>query len=102
MRRPTSPLSALQALLLTLLVSATVHAQDAPQNASLTVYDDSDQYAYHGCYNETTGIEGAGGARALEGGITEVRADEMTVPMCLDFCGKGDEEYRYAGLQWSR
>lgn len=91
-----------QAILFALTFSvAIVHAQD-DGNSTLSIYEDSDQYTYHGCYNETTNIEGSGGSRALPSGITEVREDEMTVPMCLDICGQGDEEYRYAGLQWAR
>lgn len=40
--------------------------------ASATVLTGGHGYAYIGCWNETTGIPGAGGARALSGG-SEVR-----------------------------
>jgi hypothetical protein len=84
------------------LTVASVHAQSDSDDSSLSIYQGSEQYSYHGCYNETTNVEGSGGSRALPNGITEVREDEMTVPICLDICGKGDEEYHYAGLQWAR
>ncbi|KAL2161506.1 hypothetical protein VTH06DRAFT_8068 [Thermothelomyces fergusii] len=67
-------------------------------------------YVYHGCYNETTGLPGTAGARALHDGTNLVRPDTMTVEACLDFCrtGAGDARggttgrFRFAGLEYSR
>jgi hypothetical protein len=83
-------------LFATLSIAPCVHA------AGLSIYDDSKTYAYQGCYNETTNLEDSSGRRALDGGITDVREGEMTVELCLDICGNGDVEYRFAGLQWAR
>jgi hypothetical protein len=60
------------------------------------------KYQYLGCYNETTSVAGAGGVRALDGGKNEVLEGQMTVPMCLAYCGTGATQYAYAGLQFSR
>lgn len=84
---------------LALLIIPTVAQDNTDQ---VTVYDDDKKYAYYGCYNETTGIEDSAMTRALPDGINETKQGEMTVPLCLDYCGKGDTEYRYAGLEWSR
>ncbi|GAB0139576.1 hypothetical protein EsHS_00000225 [Epichloe bromicola] len=71
---------------------------------SVSIYTQSRTYSYHGCYNETTEIDGSDHSRALSGGANTVRKGEMTVPACLDFCAKGDDgtQYLYAGLEWSR
>ncbi|UNI21066.1 hypothetical protein JDV02_007088 [Purpureocillium takamizusanense] len=68
----------------------------------LAIYNGSQKYTYHGCYNETTEIPGSDHTRALGSGINEVRGGVMTVPLCLSFCSTGDTEYRYAGLEWAR
>lgn len=95
----TSPLVT---IILLLLITYCAHAQQV-LSRDLDIYDeDSDKYSYHGCYNETTAVEDSAGTRALDGGITETREDEMTVPMCLDICSKDGNDYRYAGLQWGR
>ncbi|GFP58089.1 hypothetical protein ACSS6W_006980 [Trichoderma asperelloides] len=85
-------------LLQFLLFIPFVHAA----NATVSVYNDSDKYKYYGCYNETTQVPGSADTRALGGGIDESLPGQMTVPKCLAFCGSGDTEYRYAGLEWSR
>lgn len=85
-------------LLQLLLFIPFVHAA----NATVSVYDDSKKYKYNGCYNETTQVPGSADTRALGGGIDESLPGQMTVPICLAFCGNGDTEYRYAGLEWSR
>jgi hypothetical protein len=59
----------------------------------------SDGYSYMGCYNETTGIEGTSGARALSGGKMET-GNDTTVAACLQYCG--DSNYQYAGLEYSK
>lgn len=56
-------------------------------------------YDYLGCYNETTGIAGTSGARALTGGKMET-GDNTTVAECLDYCGQNS--YQYAGLEYSK
>lgn len=85
-------------LLQLLLFIPIVHAA----NATVSVYDDSKKYKYDGCYNETTQVPGSADTRALGGGIDESLPGQMTVPICLAFCGSGNTEYRYAGLEWSR
>ncbi|KAI0818048.1 WSC domain-containing protein [Xylaria sp. FL0064] len=55
-------------------------------------------YAYAGCWNETYGLAGTNGLRALDG-ASEVLPGEMTVEKCLDFCAPA---YRLAGLEYSR
>lgn len=96
-------LSAL-ALLAPLLLALTALFPNpvAAADPTPTVLDTSDKYAYQGCYNETTAVEGAGGVRALAGGINEVRKGDMTVQLCLGFCGNGETKYKYAGLEYSR
>ncbi len=88
-------------LALLLAASSRASAQGADSQRTVAIYDDSDKYGYYGCYNETTGIADSAGTRALDG-PNEVKKGEMTVPMCLEFCGNGDKQYRYAGLEWSR
>ena len=82
------------------LLLVLVSAQAASDKIS--IYKDSQKYAYHGCYNETTEIDGSDHSRALADGANVVKRGEMTVPMCLSFCSGGKTEYRYAGLEWSR
>ncbi|KAI6761080.1 hypothetical protein HG531_001633 [Fusarium graminearum] len=67
-----------------------------------TIYRGSDNYKYHGCYNETTQIQDSAKYRALADGTHLVKAGKMTVPMCLDFCTSNGTQYKYAGLEWSR
>ncbi|CAF3549233.1 unnamed protein product, partial [Fusarium graminearum] len=67
-----------------------------------TIYRGSDNYKYHGCYNETTQIQDSAEYRALADGTHLVKAGKMTVPMCLDFCTSNGTQYKYAGLEWSR
>ena len=63
-------------------------------------------YAYHGCFNETTGLPGTAGQRALYGGASLVRPGDMTVGACWAFCagggGEGGEGYVFAGLEYAR
>lgn len=102
--------SLLSTLLLALtLLSAIATAQSAttsaPPTSSPTIVQSvsGTKYKYQGCYNETTGVSGAGGARALNDGVNEVLEGQMTVPMCLAFCGNQNKtEYKYAGVEFSR
>ncbi|KAM4059693.1 WSC domain-containing protein [Hirsutella rhossiliensis] len=84
-------------LSLTLLVLAA-----AAQTQHVRIYNESTKYTYHGCFNETTDIDGSDRSRALADGINQVKRGEMTVPLCLGFCANGRTQYRYAGLEWSR
>ncbi|KAI6785672.1 uncharacterized protein J7T54_006006 [Emericellopsis cladophorae] len=86
----------------TTTVAALLSVATCAHAKGLSIYDDSNTYVYRGCYNETTDQEDSSGVRALDGGITEVREDEMTVELCLEICGDGGTEYRFAGLQWAR
>lgn len=80
----------------------TIAAQPAPALAP-AIYNSSSTYSYLGCYNETTGLAGTNGARALNGGTSEVGKGNMTVEMCLGFCGgEAGPRYMYAGLEYSR
>ncbi|KAK1769562.1 WSC domain-containing protein 2 [Phialemonium atrogriseum] len=113
----TTPLPALSQLSLSLLLlllllsaprptaASTATTTTSPAAPTPTVLDVSDRYRYAGCYNETTAVSGAGGARALGDGADEVLAGQMTVPLCLGFCaggGGGGTVYKYAGLEFSR
>lgn len=84
------------------MLSVLVSPGHAQSNNTVSVYQPDNTFSYQGCYNETTEIPNSSGTRALSGGITEVREDEMTVPLCLDICSEEDEEYVFAGLQWAR
>ncbi|KAM5360620.1 hypothetical protein ACJZ2D_013643 [Fusarium nematophilum] len=85
--------------LLTILVAAR-DTRDSNDDEP-AIYKESDQYTYSGCYNETTEIKDSAEERALNDGTHLVKAGQMTVPMCLDFC-TSNGTYRYAGLEWSR
>jgi hypothetical protein len=52
-------------------------------------------YKYMGCYNETSGVSGSGGVRALSGG-SDVQTNLMDVGTCLNFCGGS----QFAGLEY--
>ncbi|KAK8049759.1 Carbohydrate-binding WSC [Apiospora phragmitis] len=72
------------------LYSSTATADD------LANFNGSSAFVYGGCYLETQGLNGST-SRTLKD-ESEIKPDQMTVPLCLDFCSK----YRFAGLQWSR
>ena len=65
--------------LLLLLLTTPSLAADTPTPAPAIFTDTKGGYKYHGCYNETTGIAGTSGARALYNGKDEVKRGEMTV-----------------------
>jgi len=78
-------------------------AQSEP-STSLAIWSNaSSTYDYYGCYNETTGLNGTDGTRALSGGKMEA-LNNMTVQNCLTFCSNGSAvgEYAYAGLEYGR
>ncbi|KAJ6785555.1 hypothetical protein PWT90_06967 [Aphanocladium album] len=83
------------------VVAELAHAAEPPPQVRIYT-DDTGKYTYHGCYNETTLIEGSAGTRALSGGDSLVQPNGMTVPICLQFCQGGSNKYRYAGVEWSR
>ncbi|QPC75529.1 hypothetical protein HYE68_006281 [Fusarium pseudograminearum] len=87
-----------------LSIVSLVKSQDSPNNTASnpSIYRGSDDYKYHGCYNETTQIQDSAEDRALADGTHLVKAGKMTVPMCLDFCTSNGTQYKYAGLEWSR
>ncbi|KAI1757309.1 WSC domain-containing protein [Xylaria castorea] len=81
-----------------------------PSKPALNIGDSSGSiYTYAGCWNESAGLPGTTGLRALDG-INEVLEGEMTVEACLAFCARGDATarnnheapYRLAGLEYSR
>ncbi|KAI0446810.1 WSC domain-containing protein [Xylaria telfairii] len=79
-----------------------------PSKPALQIGDSSGSiYTYAGCWNESAGLPGTTGLRALDG-PNEVLDGEMTVEICLAFCARGDvtqnhrAAYRLAGLEYSR
>ncbi|KAK8874124.1 WSC domain-containing protein [Apiospora arundinis] len=64
--------------------------------SDLAIFNGSSKFVYGGCFTETQGLNGSH-SRTLKD-TTEVGPNNMTVPVCLEFCDK----YKYAGLQWSR
>ena len=83
-------------------VQATTTTSSAPATTSTgpaTIYPGTSQWAYYGCYNETTLTNGTNGLRALNGGVNEA-LDSMTVDVCLAFCESN--MYSFAGLEYTR
>ncbi|KAI0460216.1 WSC domain-containing protein [Xylaria acuta] len=85
-----------------------------PSKPALKIGDSSGSvYTYAGCWNESAGLPGTTGLRALDG-ASEVLEGEMTVGACLAFCARGDATrtrqrqdrkaapYRLAGLEYAR
>ncbi|GAB7347600.1 hypothetical protein MBLNU459_g4478t1 [Dothideomycetes sp. NU459] len=56
-------------------------------------------YTYVGCYNETTGISGGGGARALANGKM-ISNSTQTTETCLAYCSAASMQY--AGLEYGQ
>ncbi|KAK8082284.1 WSC domain-containing protein [Apiospora saccharicola] len=77
-------------LIMLALYSSTAAASD------LAIFNGSSKFVYGGCYSETQGLNGST-SRTLKD-QSEVKPDDMTVSICLDFCSK----YSFAGLEWSR
>jgi len=109
-RRPIPALlSALVAFLLLLTTPAAAQAssqkptqtQSSPASGP-SIYNGSSKYIYQGCFNETVGVEGTTGARAISDGTHEVGEGSMTAPECLSFCSSNGTTYKYAGLEFSR
>ncbi|KAH8910940.1 WSC-domain-containing protein [Coniochaeta sp. PMI_546] len=103
-RTITTLLLSLLSLALTLVLAQSTTTTTSSPAAAPTIVQSitGSKYKYAGCYNETTSVAGAGGARALDGGQNEVLKGDMTVPVCLAFCAGGATEYKYAGLEFSR
>ncbi|KAK4992902.1 hypothetical protein LTR50_000808 [Elasticomyces elasticus] len=77
--------------------AATASSSSSSPSSTATVAPGTSGYSYIGCYNETTGIAGSGGVRALVGGKMEANST-MTPAICLSFCGGS----QYAGLEYGR
>lgn len=99
------------ALLLPILTTTHAPAATAPSQHQrpAAVYTDSLlPYSYLGCFNETAEMPDADGARARAlggGGKVLVGKGNITVPMCLGYCGGtagSGQAYEYAGLENSR
>ncbi|RYP14011.1 hypothetical protein DL765_006614 [Monosporascus sp. GIB2] len=89
--------------LLFLALLPVTFGQSAGDSSSVTVFNSSDTYRYHGCWDETTEIANTTRLRALGGGIYMQLPETMTVPLCLDYCAKSTStRYQYAGLEYSR
>ena len=99
--------------LLPLLLAPLANAQQQTQAAATTVEiytAPGSGYKYHGCYNETTELPDTLGVRALNGGTNEVRPGNMTVDMCIAFCGTGAGDasggktgkFAFVGLEYAR
>jgi hypothetical protein len=79
------------------LLSAT--AQQFEPSTSASIYAGNKKWEYHGCFNETVGVEGTGGARALAGS-QQTKSDTLTVEGCFDICNaKGAQ---FAGLEYTK
>ncbi|KAI0974545.1 WSC domain-containing protein [Xylaria arbuscula] len=87
--------------------STTTPSPSSTAPALQIVNGSESAYSYAGCWNETSGLAGTTGLRALDG-PSEVLPGEMTVQKCLDFCAHGNSStgaahaYRLAGLEYSR
>ena len=79
--------------------SASSASASATSAVAASIAAGSNGYSYVGCWNETTGIEGTSGARALSGGKME-SVDTATVEACLEYCGASN--YQYAGLEYAQ
>lgn len=107
--------------LLSLFAVASAQSSTAASDASsavATAAAGTNGYTYAGCWNETTGVEGTTGARALSGGKmvqlsqdtpsirhtilihTQESNDTATVTSCLEYCGASN--YQYAGLEYAQ
>ncbi|KAJ2978247.1 hypothetical protein NUW58_g7554 [Xylaria curta] len=64
-----------------------------PSKPALKIGDSSGSiYVYIGCWNESAGLPGTTGLRALDG-INEAKPGVMTVERCLDFCAHGNKAH---------
>lgn len=95
----TRILLALLCLSIQIARAQTTTANTATPSSSASIYPGTTKWEYHGCYNETTGINGTAGLRALSGGTTDA-VDTMSVPVCLNLCEGGN--YAFAGLEYRR
>ena len=70
-RRFTTLIALLLSLCSTLFAQAPATTSVAVASASISpvrIFPGDGSYTYAGCYNETTGVAGSGGERALNGG----------------------------------
>lgn len=81
------------------IAQTTTSAATPASSSSATIYPGTAKWTYYGCYNETTGINGTAGLRALSGGTTDA-VDTMSVPVCLNLCEGGN--FAFAGLEYKR
>lgn len=88
--------TSIMALSFSTLVMIALYSS-ATAAADLAIFNGSSKFIYGGCFTETQGLNGSHSGRALKD-TSEVGPNNMTVPICLDFCAK----YKFAGLQWSR
>ncbi|TGJ85069.1 hypothetical protein E0Z10_g3679 [Xylaria hypoxylon] len=96
---PILPLAAAQPF-----PNATASSNSSSPSPTLKIGDTGgSNYTYIGCWNETFGLPGTIGVRALQG-INEVLPEAMTVEKCLDFCGHHSlaGPWQLAGLEYSR
>jgi hypothetical protein len=88
--------------LLGFVTAAATQARDQLETRQTTtpaIDNTSTKYKYVGCYNETTGLSGTSGQRALSG-IMESLPGSMTVQRCLAYCA--DANFKYAGLEYAQ
>ncbi|KAI0914709.1 WSC domain-containing protein [Ustulina deusta] len=102
---PTLPLATARSLPNNTTTSPSSTSTATPSNTTvLNIVDGSDSnYTYIGCWNETFGLPGTNGMRALDG-VDQVLPGDMTVERCLDFCARNTptHPFRLAGLEFSR
>lgn len=79
--------------------TATATSTTPYPSATLAIDPGTASYTYSGCFNETQGFSGNGGARALAASGSSMNStDAMTVATCLKFCNGAT----YAGLEYGR
>ena len=93
--------------LLAVAMMLTLLLEPAAAEASLSVFNSSSNYIYHGCWTETTELANTTQQRALDGGEPDAQLqlpETMTVPLCLDHCARNaaSTSFAYAGLEYSR
>jgi hypothetical protein len=79
--------------------STTSTASQPATTTAASTYPGTSEFAYYGCWNDTTLANGTNGARALNGGVME-DLTTMTAELCIDFCKTNS--YTFAGLEYTR
>lgn len=89
----------LSTIALALAATVTSTVSDVATATAASIYPGGTNWAYFGCYNETTLYNGTNGQRAINGGLIEA-LDTMTVEICLNYCKSNG--FAVAGLEYTR